>query len=386
MISACRYKTISEIIFLSLLVFFSVVLNSYALENQGPENADTKSKKNRLIARDIGFGVSIYRWCGNDRLLIYGEKGSRLLDLKGTWTIVSTNKADYPLNCTRDGKWVIYVARGSAHIDKGAKVPENFDVETSGWDGDVLDLYRYEVATSKRQKFAVVQNRGNSQIYSDAVSPDGSKVFLGNKHNTPVEMPKPEWKVYWFMNQWNQYIPRWLADSSGIVTEVVKEDYDSDIGVEIFGEKGWTKIFKWDSSREGKIHNLTVDEKSKIYFLTTKEYTPEKPVRKKRYFHRCELKDKKLDCEMIFEADNRNNIISYFVLSEGDIVFQEELDNCIRRFSPYQTEAGCIVSGPDLTRFYGVSPDGKRLAFERHTWEADKKYNRYDLYIMELNN
>lgn len=374
--SACRYKMTPMIVFLSLLVLLSAVLNSHA--------QDGITKNERLVARDIGFGSSNIRWCGNDRLLVYGDQGLRLLDLKGQWTVVSTKTTDYPLNCTRDGKWVIYIDRKSWRIDRGRVAPPEDEIEGEVmWQGFVEDLYRYEVSTGKVEKFATRRDRPD---FADVVSPDGAKAFIGGRHNTPFKMPEPKWEMRWLKNEWVFISPHWLDDSSGMVTAIRKENTDSDIGIEIFGEKGWTKVFKWDSDARGKIHQLTVAEKNRIYFLTTIKDAWEKPLRKKRDFHRCEIKEKELTCEIIFEDVAEHNIISYFVTRGGDVVYQEELVKCVRRFSPYQTEGRCIVSGPDLTRFHGISPDGRRLAFQRHMWEEDKKYNRYDLYIMELDN
>ena len=102
-----------------------------------------------------------------------------------------------------------------------------------------MDLYRYEVATGYRQKFAVVRDFGDSGI----VSPDGLKIFLGGRHNSIMEMPDPKWEALWLTDEdiLSQFGTRWFADSSGIATMKLNATYS--LIVEFFGENGWTKKF-----------------------------------------------------------------------------------------------------------------------------------------------
>jgi hypothetical protein len=67
MMSACRNRIIPGVLFLSLFILFQAVLNSCTHEDQSPENSAVKTKKERLVARDIGRFSGI-TWCGNDRL------------------------------------------------------------------------------------------------------------------------------------------------------------------------------------------------------------------------------------------------------------------------------------------------------------------------------
>jgi hypothetical protein len=103
-----------------------------------------------------------------------------------------------------------------------------------------LDVYRYEVSTGKVEKFAARRNRPESV---DVISPDGTKAFIGGRHKTPFEMPEPKWEMRWLKSEWAHLDPIWLADSSGIVTMIFDERNNVSLGVEIFGENGWSKEF-----------------------------------------------------------------------------------------------------------------------------------------------
>lgn len=386
--NACRYRMIPKVVFLSLFVFFSVVLNSCTLERQGPENADGKTKNERLVARDIGFGFSNIRWCGNDRLLLYGNtRGLKLLDLTtGKWTTLSKDGSDYPVECTRDGKWVIYIDRKSWRIDKGRVAPPDEELEGEiEWQGFVEDLYRYEVLTGKRQVFAVVRDRPNPL---NIVSPDGAKAFLGGRHDTPFEMPEPKWEMRWLENEWAHLDPIWLADSSGIVTMVSDEKVS--LGVEIFGENGWSRVFipGRDLDIKGQLGDAVAIKNKTISLLTGESYSEVKMGREmgrdRYYFYTCDIEHSGLNCKEILQFDLRHTDIRYAALPSGDIIYKDVDYRCIRRFSQSRAKTECIVDGSDLGRFYGLSPDGSRIAYNRNIIEENKS-TRYDLYMMEIN-
>ncbi|MBI1911210.1 MAG: hypothetical protein HYS21_04350 [Deltaproteobacteria bacterium] len=370
--------------FFSLSVFFSSVLNSSALENQSPENSGTNTKKERLVARDIGFGSSDIRWCGKDRFLVYGDKGLRLLDLKGQWTVVSTKETDYPLNCSPDGKWVLYVDRKSARIDRGRVEPDEDEMEGEAmWQGYVEDLYRYEVSTGKAQKFATRRDRPESV---DVISPDGKKAFLGGTHNTPFKMPEPRWEMRWLKSEWAHVAPIWLADSSGIVTMIFDERSNVSLGVEIFGEDGWSKEFIPGRNLDikGQLGDAMAIKNKTISMRSVKSYSEEKMGRNRYYFYACDIKQSGLSCKEILEFDLRYTDIRDAVLPNGDIIYKESDDKCIRRFSQSKAKAECILDGPNIGRFYGLSPDGSRIAYWRNLKKPDKGFG-YGLYIMDVN-
>src|SRR3990170_1785017 len=322
-------------IFLSGLAFSFFVLNACATEKRASVTTPTKieGKKEILVARALGSGgpFSIIGWCGNTAFLIDSDEfGKEWIDLNGNRVTVSKESDDYPIGCTPDGKWVIYEDRDSARAykDKRGRIPENIVDEGPGWHGFVMDLYRYEVATGRRQKFAVVRDDSAS-----LVSPDGSKVLLGDRHDSAIKMPEPRWEAVWITNEWLFGDTHWFADSSGIVTMIWNNGYS--LGVEFFDEGGWSKEFSLDMLRSSPGANVSlaaVDKDNVLYFVTTEDYPVGDATRKAYNFFRCEIKYKDLVCTLGdgVKEDEDENILSLKLLPSGDVVFDREEDNCIR--------------------------------------------------------
>src|SRR3989304_3023460 len=294
-------------IFLALcLVFLATVIAYYFVEKESYEAGKTKLGKEILVARDIGGGLpySLVMWCGNSSFLIYGDEfGTEWIDFNGNKATINTDNADYPRGCTPDGKWVLYEDRNSARAykDKYGRIPENIVDEGPGWHGLVVDLYRYEITTGKRQKFAVVRDDSGS-----LVSPDGLKVLLGNRHDSVMEMPEPKWETVWFTNEWLAGT-RWFADSSGIAT-MIWWGNGHVFGVEFFGKEGWAKEYSLEKidlkQKSGNgVSFRAVDKDNRLYFTAVKNYQVDNRARNRFHFYRCEIKNKELVCEATGEYD-----------------------------------------------------------------------------------
>ncbi len=381
-----------------ILVF--AVNKGYTEEPQAPSGKHIKNKieKEILVARDIGGGLpfshafSLNGWCGNTYFLIHGtEIGIELLDFNGNKTAVSSKITDYPRGCTPDGRWVIYKDRNSAreYRDRFGRVPDNIVDDGPGWHGFVMDIYRYEVATGRRQKFAVVRDDSTA-----LVSPDGLKVFLGNRHDSVIEMPEPKWETMWFTKDWTYLETFWLPDSSGIVTRLWGNG--SSLGVEFFGQNGWAKEFSLDRVSPaprfwGSLE--AVDNKGRLYFSTI-VYTEGGQGRNIYDYFRCEIKNKELICEAIGELDGREHrIASSELLPNGNIIFKRGGDDCIRLLKQGHTDAVCIADKRYKNETYediyliGTSPDGKWMAFRRGKLPPPGKRfyaYQYDLFVKEL--
>ena len=389
-------------IFLALcLVFLATVIAYYFVEKESYEAGKTKLGKEILVARDIGGGLpySLVMWCGNSSFLIYGDEfGTEWIDFNGNKATISTDNADYPRGCTPDGKWVLYEDRnsGRAYKDKHGRIPENIVDEGPGWHGLVMDVYRYEIATGTRQKFAVVRDDSGS-----LVSPDGLKVLLGNRHDSVIDMPEPKWETVWFTNEWLADT-RWFADSSGIAT-MIWWGNGHVFGVEFFGKEGWAKEYSLEKidlkQKSGNgVSFRAVDKDNRLYFTAVESYRVDNRVRNRFHFYRCEIKNKDLVCEAMGEYDERENtIVSSEFLANGDFIFNRTgEDNCIRRLKHGRSDVECIADaryGNDTYEYIhliAVSPDGKRMAFRREKIPP-KQGNRfyayqYDLFVKELHN
>jgi hypothetical protein len=385
-------------IFLFCIVSSLIAIGGCAAGKQASATTPTKikEKKEILIVEDIGGGLpfQILGWCGNTALLIDSDEfGKEWVDLNGNRVTISKESGDYPIGCPPDGKWVLYKDRDSARVykNKWGKIPENIVDEGPGWHGFVMDLYRYEVTTGRRQKFAVVRDDSGS-----LVSPDGSKVLLGNRHDSAMEMPEPRWEAVWLTNEWGYGETRWFEDSSGIVTMIWGNGHS--LGVEFFGEGGWSKEFSLDMLRSDPRSNVSiaaVDEDNVLHFVTMEDYPVGDSPRKVYNFFRCKIKYKDLVCSLGdgLKEEKDEKIRSLELLPNGDVIFEREEDNCIRRVKHRKLVAECIAHTRDNDEVYigidliEISPDGKWMAFRRSKLPppGDRWYAyQYDLFVKEL--
>ncbi|MEE9614763.1 MAG: WD40 repeat domain-containing protein [Thermodesulfobacteriota bacterium] len=327
-----------------------------------------------------GDGSTPLFWCGNSMFVVRGKNSA--LGLMNIWTgervKISADKDDFPLDCTADGKWLVYMDLASKRADK------KDGIATSGRERHVADLYRYEVATGKKQRFAAVRYSLHER---EVVSPDGFKAFLGAGHDSAMEMPEPGWEALWFGNDWDHAGAVWFPDSSGVVSYGHNPNA---LFVELFGKGGRSRRFVLGPEYKGNIRKLATDKENRVYF----ELSEDSPDTL-RLIYRCDIPDRNLACKRIFEHDE--TVSSYMILPDGDIVFNIDMDPCIRRISPPETRAECAakkvyedIMYDDIT-FIGTSPNGRWLAFESTKWvrslEADfSHHSKGHFLVMEVAN
>lgn len=383
-----------------IFIIFLIVLISGCVAGQQagkPERAEGNMET--LLVEDIGRGSSVSAfWCGNDGIIVHNEKiGVELIKISDAERIsVSPNGLDHPLNCSPDGKWIVYMDRASTRPDKADRV---FTAEDYGldpeldvwpvWEGYVADLYRYETATGRRQRFAVARSELPEW---EVISPDGAKVFLGGARNSSIDMPEPRWEALLFSAvdpkdwDWNHTDARWFKDSSGVVRAGNGVLY-----VEIFGDHGWAKRLAVNPKPKDGIFALSVDTNNRIYFLANDE-VPSKPWTK-HFLYRCKVADKELSCEVIHAIDEY--VSQYVVLPGGDVLYRSDKNNCIYRVTPRRQNGECITGkayeekGYNGLSLIGVSPDGKRLAFSGYKKTATDNgdfagYKKKDLFVIKL--
>lgn len=363
------------------MVFLLMAVAYYLIGKKGSEAGKTRIGKEILVAKDQGRGGGTYpeSWCGSRGVL---NKGDNLNDRLGIEFIdfatkeriqISSNAHDRAVGCSPDGRWALYTDSKNIRYDNSYEYIEG---EISGWMGEVVDLYRYEISTGKRERVAMVRN---NEVPEDAVSPDGKKIFLGFKHSFSNKVAVPEWKGHWLTNEWYPLSARWFPDSSGIALD---ENFPPRICVEFFGKGGWAKCFALGPEIKGnEVYMAAIDRENRIYFTAPDDHDPY-PL----YLYRCKIKDKELFCERMVELDR---IISSQInfLPDGDMIFKDKEKNCISRFSPKHKKARCII---DHASLIGVSRDGKWLAYERgiRITKPDGEFShwQYDLYARELYN
>jgi hypothetical protein len=373
-----------------LLLFLVILFSLSGLEVESPAAEGTavkiKGKKEILVARDVGRGGGIYslRWCGKRGLIYRLDNTSEVesIDfLSKERTKIVLNRYDTLLNCTPDGKRVLYLDEDSVRSDEEIEGPKTELVPgVFGWLGHTVDMYMYDIVTDKRALVASIR----SETPYDALSPDGSKVLLGERHRLAVKAAAAQWEGIWFTKGWKPYEAAWFPDSSGVLT--YGEKYSNIICVEFFGKDGWARCFDLALDTEA----FKGDRGKRFYFLG------KSPQSGKNNLHRCDIRDGEIFCERILEGYNVKP--SFGFLPGGDIVFQDydEYDECIRRVGQGRDNARCIIyprygdSVYDKVSLLGVSPDGRWLVFDRYNriTEPDGESFRWrvDLFVIDLAN
>ena len=372
----------------SLLLFFVIAFSSLCgCAGLGQGQAGTVAfGKETLIARDLGGGDEVYytRWCGNTGLVYRRvNAGIEYVDIRSKERIkINLEGTNTFLNCTSDGEKLLYYDRQSRRVDEEIENPVELAPGVFGWLEDTNDIYIYEVRTGKKTLVATTRN---SAEY-DALSPDGTKILLGKKHRLASKKGVPEWEGVWFTKEWTSAGAKWFSDSSGVLT--YGQLYDDIICVEKFGKDGWAECFKLDSSSDA----VKVGRDNRIYYLAM-----DAPIYELYHLHlqRCDVREEGLHCERILKGFD-DVMPSYDFLPDGDIIFVDyERDECIRRATPGQDNARCVITPEfggavyDNISLTAVSPDGRWLAFERYN-RGKRKTNDdgyhwiLDLFVIEL--
>ncbi len=198
--------------FLLLLVGLSFVLISCGGNaNKTKEASQVQEihleKKDILVERNVS-NIRPF-WCGGNDILIYyvnDPKGINTGVIRYDITTGSkTHVTDYtawPLACTPDGRWLIYMDKANLYSDDGPK------------GGQVLDLWRYEFTTKRREKIAVAMD---GVLDTTLLSPDGTKLFLNKELIKKIDMPEPRWEKIRTTEE--SGYPLWFKDSSAVVSK-----------------------------------------------------------------------------------------------------------------------------------------------------------------------
>ncbi len=391
-----HYNKIATKFFITVFAIF--FLANYATGKDADQTTKAKIQKEILVAKDAGEGTPFHTigWCGNKGLLIESDKfGIEWIGINRDNIKLATKRIEYITGCTPDGKWVLYEENGSSRVYKdkwGKSLEELIGMDGPGWHGHIFDIHRFEIATGKQQKLAVVRDDS-----SGLVSPDGTMILLGNKHDSDLYIAELEWKKLWLSNEWVYGSTRWLADSSGIATMIW--DNGHSLGIEIFDkENSWSKEYDFEALGFGpkpnrSIHFNTVDKDNRLYFTAVEG--GEDYRSKKFHFFRCEIKGHKIGCNLTGRfSENGTYINTHELLPSGDFIFSRDDDNCIRRLKGGQSSTECIAgldySGDTYKKItlIGASPNGRHIAFRRGKKppkQGDRFYSyRYDLFVKEL--
>jgi hypothetical protein len=217
------------------------------------------------------------------------------------------------------------------------------------WDGGVADVYRFQLSTGTKQKFAIIPDIGRRDI----MAPSAFKLFAGIHGTGAVPMPDPPWDIVWSKNEGIVDSAKWFTDSSGIVA--IKKS--SDLLIEYFGVNAWTRAFPLDG---GSLHDLEAQSGTVFSVVSWRRGENGKTLAK---LYRCDVASKSLQCEPMVRWHER--ITSYAITPDGEVFFTAVSDTCIRRSRASDSRVTCEVQmSSDVTPdIVGLSKDRRFIAY-----------------------
>ena len=311
------------------------------------DNKDVATKNSDgpiLVSKDAEYMI----WCGPDALIYiystthperYVESEVYWYDIKtGRKVLVGKETEDIyiaPMACTPDGKWLVYLNKGSHRWDKS---------KTSV----VLDVWRYEVATGRHERIAVAHDIIGFD--KGILSPDGKTLFLGEKPPEGIEMPTPKWEVVW--SETGHRGALWLRDSSAVMTTYrgyrePSGSYDN-IVIEVLSPERSTVTF--DPEELGDFSFLFLDSRERIYLRSWDNS-------EKKHIVRCNLNPEKkaLSCEDLYVYEDRE-VAGFEIFSDGNaIALAESYGDCIKT-SKVGEESSCVTPPIHTLGDYSISP------------------------------
>jgi hypothetical protein len=370
-----KAKIIGCFSFVVLVLFASIT--SYADENKVYVNQG--QQKEILVARDVTLEHPV--WCGNNALVISSERlGLRWINFLNNKTVKIHSSAYVgAVDCSPDGEWLIYVDTRSSRWDKGS------------YERGVVDFWRYNLKTGKRQKFAVASGGGKW-------SPDGTKfLFYGLKPQTCIEQPEPRWNLVWSgrgLSTEQGFVADWLSDSENIIITTISDD-------KVYIEKhpgNEPAQLLLPNIDLGDIYNLKIDKHNKIYILSrAKQKMNKKTIYGEARLLGCQTIGNDLQCEDILKRNK--SIITYSISLYGrKIAFLEKGNSCVWLLQEGKGDSQCVAlwakdnflrTYPDAGAILSISPDGKWMTFLRprkiETIRGTDVYTN-DLYLIKLIN
>lgn len=173
-----------------MIALFLLFLSACAGAEQKAEDSAVQ-KIRGIYERLVQSGLSKYPpiWCGPDTIVYRTKKFSK--EGQGTfhYDLITGKKLklggrDYfPAACTPDGKWIIY-----AH-----KTSYNWAESDIYQNGETKELWRYEFATKRRERFLIVNNLEFPITVEQ--QGEGYRIHSGKKPQMQIEMKEPKWEV-----------------------------------------------------------------------------------------------------------------------------------------------------------------------------------------------
>lgn len=382
-----------KIIIILLLLSLSACAG---VERKTEDTALVKIKAGReiLVARNINNILPV--WCGEGSSMIYEyyEEGLFFYDLDTGKKLKLGGAEASPVACTPDGEWIIYADSRDFH----------WADDDDHNQGTVEELWRYNIATGKKETFITIDgSRNNFGI--EKLESGGYRLYPGEKPLKQIEMPEPRWEVAWSLKK-KIGGELWFSDFSAIIG-----NYTISIG---HGSKGWRdaleiEVFKPKRKlitlpQSSDVNLVVMDRMNRLYIQRrdSKGYGA--------IIERCviDLEGETLSCVPVLGVsrlvdgiesmcprcleiplkENRS-IDGFDVLSDNEtILYTRSWDTCVHIKRAGGDERECFTTmDHETASLLSISPDERWAVFTVHGnvhWEDSSLYGRIDLYAVEI--
>jgi hypothetical protein len=130
--------------FLLLLSFSGARAGEIEPKKELPKE-ESKTKKEIFVDKVIEPNDLF--WCGNNALVFYKRDGLFIYDVESRKKTRLDDLYMVPIACTPDGQWFVY------------KGPDDPAWDTNSQEFGIVNLWRYEFKTGRKQKFLVADKR-----------------------------------------------------------------------------------------------------------------------------------------------------------------------------------------------------------------------------------
>lgn len=353
--------------FFLLAAFFILLCFSFVgcagVNELREKSPNEEAGKEILIDRNITANRPF--WCGKKNTLVYHkEVGLFIYEVESGKKIKVGDGYQSPLTCTPDGEWLIYMDKSSTRWD------------TDSYDLGVVDLWRYELKTGKREKFFIVSDDDASSARGAIFAPKGLKLYLSFKPETTMEMPEPKWDVVWLERESVGSV--WFKEPMALIGDGSGRYQEGALVIDVLSP--YKKKFVMDSGFYGATI-IMIDAQERIYMNTVDDNFArgEQTVR-------CSLDVDKvaISCESIFKdimAEGHPSF-GFDITSDGDFaVTALWKDSCVRLRRRGESGERCITNDDSMVGTKAnISPDERWLAFTRLRHIGERNYHS-DLYI-----
>lgn len=381
-----------------MIVLLMLTLSACAGVERGPEETaigKIRGGREILVARNINNTLPV--WCGEGNAMIYEyyEEGLFFHDLDTGKKLKLGGAEASPVACTPDGEWIIYADSSNFH----------WTDDNDHNQGVVKELWRYNIATGKKETFLIVDGSRNN-FGVEKLESGGYRLYPGEKPLKQIEMPKPKWEVVWSLEK-KVGGELWFSDFSAIIG-----NHTISIGQ---GSEQWREVLEIEVLKpERKI--ITLYPRSMRFYPKVMDRMNRLYIQRRdskgygTIIERCtvDLESETLSCVPVLRVsrlvdgiesmcprcleiplkENRS-IDGFDLLSDNEtMLYTRSWDTCVHIKRAGGDERECFTTmDHETASLLSISPDERWAVFTVHGnvhWEGSSLYGQIDLYAVEL--